>query len=92
MPRVLIIEDDAENRRVMAQFFRREDWKVLEANDGDAGLELALRDQAGADPVRFVNAKIEWLSGMPLNSRATATNEDHRRLRPRLRGRSNQRS
>jgi phosphoribosyl 1,2-cyclic phosphodiesterase/CheY-like chemotaxis protein len=45
MPRVLIIEDDAENRRVMAQFFTREDWKVLEAKDGDAGLELALRNR-----------------------------------------------
>ena len=44
MPRVLIIEDDAENRRVMAQFFAREDWKVSEAKDGDAGLELALRE------------------------------------------------
>ena len=45
MPRVLIIEDDAENRRVMAQLFAREDWKVLEANNGDAGLELALRNR-----------------------------------------------
>src|SRR5213079_2053045 len=45
MPRVLIIEDDAENRRVLADLFTREDWKVLEANDGDAGLELALRDR-----------------------------------------------
>ena len=45
MPRVLIIEDDAENRRVMAQLFRREDWKVLEATDGDAGLELALHSR-----------------------------------------------
>jgi phosphoribosyl 1,2-cyclic phosphodiesterase/CheY-like chemotaxis protein len=45
MPRVLIIEDDAENRRVMSQFFRREDWNVLEANDGDAGLELALHNR-----------------------------------------------
>src|SRR3989449_11352377 len=45
MPRVLIIEDDAENRRVMADLFRRDDWKVLEANDGDAGLELALRNR-----------------------------------------------
>jgi phosphoribosyl 1,2-cyclic phosphodiesterase/CheY-like chemotaxis protein len=45
MPRVLIIEDDAENRRVMAQLFTREDWKVLEAKDGDAGLELALRNR-----------------------------------------------
>jgi phosphoribosyl 1,2-cyclic phosphodiesterase len=29
----------------MAQFFAREDWKVSEAKDGDAGLELALRDR-----------------------------------------------
>jgi phosphoribosyl 1,2-cyclic phosphodiesterase/CheY-like chemotaxis protein len=45
MPRVLIIEDDAENRRVMAELFTRDDWKVLEAKDGDAGLELALRNR-----------------------------------------------
>src|SRR5256885_5047839 len=45
MPRVLIIEDDAESRRLMSDLFRREDWKVLEANDGDAGLEVALRDR-----------------------------------------------
>ncbi|HTL79204.1 MAG TPA: response regulator [Candidatus Babeliales bacterium] len=45
MPRVLIIEDDAENRRAMAQFFTREDWNVLEAKDGDVGLDLALRNQ-----------------------------------------------
>ncbi len=45
MPRVLIIEDDAESRRVIADLFARDDWKVLEANDGDAGLELALRNR-----------------------------------------------
>ena len=45
MPRVLIIEDDAESRRALAGLFTREDWKVLQANDGDAGLELALRNR-----------------------------------------------
>jgi phosphoribosyl 1,2-cyclic phosphodiesterase/ActR/RegA family two-component response regulator len=45
MPRVLIIEDDAENRQLISDLFRREDWNVLEANDGDAGLALALRDR-----------------------------------------------
>ena len=45
MPRVLIIEDDAESRHVIADLFTREDWKVLEANDGDVGLELALRNR-----------------------------------------------
>src|SRR4030095_5677510 len=45
MPRVLIIEDDAESRRLISDLFRREDWNVSEANDGDVGLELALRDR-----------------------------------------------
>ena len=46
MPRsALIIEDDAESRRVMAELFTHDDWKVLEANDGDVGLELALRNR-----------------------------------------------
>jgi phosphoribosyl 1,2-cyclic phosphodiesterase len=45
MPRVLIIDDDAESRRLVSDLFRREDWKVTEANDGDAGVELALRDR-----------------------------------------------
>jgi phosphoribosyl 1,2-cyclic phosphodiesterase/ActR/RegA family two-component response regulator len=45
MPRVLIIEDDAENRRLISDLFRREDWTVSEANDGDVGLDLALRDR-----------------------------------------------
>src|SRR5437870_13791427 len=45
LPRVLFIEDEAESRRVMAELFSREDWKVLEADDGDAGLELALRNR-----------------------------------------------
>ncbi|TMP95413.1 MAG: response regulator [Verrucomicrobia bacterium] len=45
MPRVLIIEDDAESRRLISDLFRRDDWNVLEANDGDAGVELALRDR-----------------------------------------------
>jgi DNA-binding response OmpR family regulator len=45
MPRVLIIEDDPESRRALAGLFTREDWKVLEATDGDVGIELALRNR-----------------------------------------------
>src|SRR6266446_6225348 len=45
MSTVLIIEDDAESRRAIAGLFTREDWKVLEANDGDVGLELALHNR-----------------------------------------------
>src|SRR5512133_3079169 len=45
MPRVLIIEDDPESQRALAGLFAREDWKVLQATDGDAGIELALRNR-----------------------------------------------
>ena len=42
MPTVLLIEDDAESRRVTAELFTREDWTILEAGDGEAGISLAL--------------------------------------------------
>jgi len=45
MPRVLIIEDDPESRRALASLFTHEDWKVLQAPDGDVGIELALRNR-----------------------------------------------
>src|SRR5438128_10785226 len=57
MPRVLIIEDDAESRRVMADLFTREDWKVLEANDGDAGVELALHNRPELIPCDLLMPK-----------------------------------
>src|SRR2546428_4847610 len=44
-PSVLIIEDDEDGRRALAKLFARTDWKVLEAADGDSGVELALRDR-----------------------------------------------
>ena len=45
MPSVLIIEDDADSRRAIGKLFERADWKVLEAADGDAGVEVAIRNQ-----------------------------------------------
>jgi CheY-like chemotaxis protein len=45
MPSVLIIEDDEDGRRAVAKLFARADWKVFEAADGDAGVELALRNR-----------------------------------------------
>ena len=43
MPSVLIIEDDIQSRHALAKLFASEDWKVLEAGDGDAGVELAVQ-------------------------------------------------
>src|SRR2546421_12411344 len=45
MPSVLIIEDDKDGREAIAKLFARADWKVLEAADGDAGVELAIRNR-----------------------------------------------
>ena len=42
MARVLLIEDDAESRRATASLFPPEDWTVLEAGDGEAGIKIAL--------------------------------------------------
>ncbi|HEY7218058.1 MAG TPA: response regulator [Candidatus Binatia bacterium] len=43
MPTVLLIEDDSESRRATAELFGREDWEILEAGDGEAGIQLALK-------------------------------------------------
>src|SRR5207244_9505514 len=43
MPTVLLIEDDAESRRLTGEMFHRDHWKVLEAVDGEAGIEMALK-------------------------------------------------
>jgi phosphoribosyl 1,2-cyclic phosphodiesterase/CheY-like chemotaxis protein len=45
MARVLIIDDDAASRRAVAELFANEDWKVLEASDGEAGIQSALRNR-----------------------------------------------
>jgi phosphoribosyl 1,2-cyclic phosphodiesterase/ActR/RegA family two-component response regulator len=42
---VLIIEDDDDSRRAIARLFARAEWKVLEAADGDSGIELAIRNR-----------------------------------------------
>src|SRR5436305_859234 len=45
MPSVLIIEDDKDGREALAKLFARADWNVLEAADGDAGVEIAIRSR-----------------------------------------------
>lgn len=43
MPTVLLIEDDDESRRATSELFSRDDWTVLQAGDGEVGIELALK-------------------------------------------------
>ena len=41
MKRVLIIDDDPLYRKVMAEVLQKHDWQVMEAGEGEAGIELA---------------------------------------------------
>lgn len=45
MPTVLLIEADAESRKRVARLFARHEWDALEAEDGAAGIDLALSQQ-----------------------------------------------
>ena len=42
MPTALLIEDDAESRKRIARLFARHGWEIIEAEDGAAGIDLAL--------------------------------------------------
>lgn len=43
--KVLIIDDDAEYRQLIGEVLQLEGWRVLEAGDGEAGLELVSKDR-----------------------------------------------
>ncbi len=45
MPTVLLIEDDDESRRATAELFKRENWTVFEAGDGEVGIDVALKER-----------------------------------------------
>ena len=41
MHTVLIIDDDPDYRKVMGELLKQRSWKVIEAEDGDVGIEMA---------------------------------------------------
>ena len=41
MPTVLLIEDDAENRKRMARLFADHGWDIIETEDGATGIDIA---------------------------------------------------
>ena len=45
MPTVLLIEDDDEARRATSELFARDNWTILQAGDGDVGIEMALKNR-----------------------------------------------
>ncbi len=45
MARVLIIDDDTDSRRAMADLLATDGWNVLEASDGESGIQSALKNR-----------------------------------------------
>ena len=48
MKTVLLIDDDAVFRKLMGKWLTGADWSVLEANDGEDGIRLAIERQPDA--------------------------------------------
>jgi phosphoribosyl 1,2-cyclic phosphodiesterase/CheY-like chemotaxis protein len=48
MKTIVVIDDDTDVRRVLAELLRRNQWEVLEAANGDRGIELARRHRPHA--------------------------------------------
>ncbi|MCU0772670.1 MAG: response regulator [Verrucomicrobia bacterium] len=60
MRRVLIIEDDADQREILAEFIRECGWEALLAADGESGLRTA---QAAMPQVIFCDLLMHGLNG-----------------------------
>jgi CheY-like chemotaxis protein len=48
MKTVLVIDDDASFRKLMGKWLTGAGWNVLEAGDGDGGVQLAIERQPDA--------------------------------------------
>ena len=60
MRRVLIIEDDADQREILALFIREAGWEVLEAANGEAGIKAA---RSWSPEVIFCDLLMEGVNG-----------------------------
>jgi len=61
--RVLVVEDDIAYRRVLVDTLKKEDYVVLEAENGRKGLEIALREHPD---LLLVDIMMPVMSGMEL--------------------------
>jgi CheY-like chemotaxis protein len=60
MKSVLVVEDDESNRALVAKYLKREGYKVLFAQDGLRGVELA---QAEAPDLILMDLELPELNG-----------------------------
>ncbi len=64
LPRILYVEDSPQNRDIVRRYLATE-FEVIEAEDGEHGVERAHPRRAGPDPDGSVAAAPRWLGGDP---------------------------
>ena len=67
--RVLHIEDNPSNRKVVQHIFRKTDYELIEAMDGEEGLEMA---RAESPDLILLDIQLPKLSGYEVASRLRA--------------------
>ncbi len=66
-----------------AGLFAREDWKILEAGDGEAGISLALEHQPELILCDLLMPENEWIPGLPQPPPQSTAHENYHHFRPR---------
>jgi DNA-binding response OmpR family regulator len=62
MPTILLVEDENAIRRALSIVFQREQFRVLEAKNGEEGLELALAEHPDIIVLDLVMPKMDGLT------------------------------
>ena len=57
MKTLVLIDNDALSRALLSQCLTGQGWRVLEAEDGESGLELVREKSTGRGYLRFANAE-----------------------------------
>jgi DNA-binding response OmpR family regulator len=60
--KILIVEDENTLRQAMADKFMREGFKVLEASDGETGLDKAIKEHPDIILLDIIMPKVDGLS------------------------------
>ena len=63
MPHILVVDDQEANRITLQRILEREDWKVSQASDGQAGLDQV---RTNAPDVVVTDLKMPGLNGLEL--------------------------
>ena len=59
---VMVVDDDEGTRRMMRRLLEKEDWQVIEAEDGEDGIKKNKITNSKVNLIRLDDAKNRWIS------------------------------